>query len=268
MSSTIQKFVEQTCDLVDLSSDNDIAVIKTEQASMTPTSKSMVSGNQIQKTPADVIAEEIQLIDQLHEKVELYNFTSISSSNTPIIQPRMQTIQTKASDFELKNNSPSKLSSSSSSSFSSVDSMTSDQRSVYVGSVDYSTTVMQLKQFFKGCGGIQRAKIISNPYDGKSKGFAYIEFMSVESVELALALNGTYLNGRMIIVLKKRTNRPGLSSTNRIPRGFRGQAVSSSIGNGTRAYSERLYKGVGDSRYKIVRNPQGLSGHASSYTPY
>lgn len=249
MSSTMQKSVKKISD-VDLSNDNDSAVIRTEQ-----TSKSEESGKQNQKIPADAIADEIKLLDQLHEEVALYNLSSISSSNTAIVQPRVT------------NNSPSKLSSSSSS--TTVDSMTSDQRSVYVGGVEYSSTITQLKQVFKGCGGIQRAKIITNPHDGTSKGFAYIEFVSMESVESALALSGTYLNGRMITVLKKRANRPGLCSTNRIPRGLRARhAACSTRGHGMRGYSERLYRGAGDSRYKIVRNPQGLSGRGSFYTPY
>lgn len=262
MSSTVQKSIEHNSDFIDLTKP------EPEKADILPTSTSDASAVQKQKTSAEVYAEELKILDQLHEEVALYNYSSnlaTSSSNTAIIGPR---VLTKSSEIGVASYSPSKLSSSSSST-SSVDSMTSDQRSVYVGGVEYSTTAIQLKQLFKGCGDIQRANIITNRHDGTSKGFAYIEFASMESVESALALNGTYLNGRMITVLKKRTNLPGLCSTNRAPRGFRArQATYSSRGHGTRGYSERLSRGVGDHRYKIVRNSQGQRCRGSFYSPY
>lgn len=243
----MQKSVEQICDLVN--DDNDNIVIKTE-ADVVKTSKSEVSANQKQKTPAEIIAEEIKLLDELHEEVAIYNSTShVSSSNMAVIHPRMENI------------SPSSMSTCS-----SVDSTTCDQRSVYVGGVEYSTTVTQLKQLFKGCGAIQRATIITNAYDGTPKGFAYIEFLSMESVESALALNGSYLNGRMLNVLKKRTNRPGMCCTNRIPRGFRARQAACTVrGHGARGYAERLHRGVRDTRYSIIRNARG---RGSFYTPY
>lgn len=59
--------------------------------------------------------------------------------------------------------------------------------------------------------------------DGHPKGFAYIEFASKDFVETALAMNETLFRGRQIKVMSKRTNRPGLCTTNRIPRGMRGR---------------------------------------------
>jgi polyadenylate-binding protein 2 len=57
-----------------------------------------------------------------------------------------------------------------------------------------------------------------------SKGFAYIEFTEKESVDASLALDGSILCGRQIKVMPKRTNRPGVSSTDRGGRGgFRGR---------------------------------------------
>lgn len=100
-----------------------------------------------------------------------------------------------------------------------------DNRSIYVGNVDYGATAEELEAHFHGCGAINRVTILCNKIDGHPKGFAYIEFASKDFVETALAMNETLFRGRQIKVSSKRTNRPGLCTTNRIPRGFRGRGA-------------------------------------------
>lgn len=99
-----------------------------------------------------------------------------------------------------------------------------DARSVYVGNVDYGATAEELEQHFHGCGSINRVTILCNKYDGNPKGFAYVEFSDKDSTDTAMALDDSLFRGRQIKVLPKRTNKPGISSTNRPPRGsFRGR---------------------------------------------
>lgn len=99
-----------------------------------------------------------------------------------------------------------------------------DSRSIYVGNVDYGATAEELEAHFHGCGAINRVTILTNKYDGHPKGFAYIEFSEKDSVKLATAMDDSLFRGRQIKVLSKRTNRPGLSTTNRYPyRGVRGR---------------------------------------------
>lgn len=105
-----------------------------------------------------------------------------------------------------------------------------DNRSVYVGNVDYGASAEELEAHFHGCGTINRVTILCNKADGHPKGFAYIEFGSKEFVETALAMNETLFRGRQIKVMAKRTNRPGISTTNRFPRGFRGRSARISRG--------------------------------------
>ena len=50
-----------------------------------------------------------------------------------------------------------------------------DDKSVYIGNVDYSTTPEQLKNHFKSCGSIERVTILVNKYTGRPKGFAYVD---------------------------------------------------------------------------------------------
>jgi len=99
-----------------------------------------------------------------------------------------------------------------------------DARSVYVGNVDYGATAEELEQHFHGCGSINRVTILCNKYDGNPKGFAYVEFADKDSVDTAMALDDSLFRGRQIKVLPKRTNKPGVSTSNRPPRGrgFRG----------------------------------------------
>ncbi|XP_050306046.1 polyadenylate-binding protein 2 isoform X2 [Anthonomus grandis grandis] len=106
-----------------------------------------------------------------------------------------------------------------------------DNRSVYVGNVDYGATAEELEQHFHGCGSINRVTILCNKFDGHPKGFAYIEFSDREAVQTAMAMDDSLFRGRQIKVMAKRTNRPGISSTNRPPRGrgastFRGSRGS------------------------------------------
>ena len=98
------------------------------------------------------------------------------------------------------------------------DKMVTDARSIYVGNVDYSTTAKELAQHFQGCCVVNRVTILCNKFNGHPKGFAYIEFTDQDSVQMALALDESLLRGRQIKVMPKRTNKPGISTTDRAPR--------------------------------------------------
>lgn len=99
------------------------------------------------------------------------------------------------------------------------DKIEADARSIYVGNVDYGATAEELEQHFHGCGSVNRITILCNKFDGTPKGFAYIEFADKDSLTTAMALDESLFRGRQIKVMPKRTNRPGLSTSNRPPRG-------------------------------------------------
>merc|ERR1719245_2138246 len=99
-----------------------------------------------------------------------------------------------------------------------------DSRSVYIGNVDYAATAEELEQHFHGCGSINRVTILCNKFDGHPKGFAYVEFTDKDSVQTAMALDDSLFRGRQIKVMPKRTNKPGISTTNRPPRGRGGRS--------------------------------------------
>jgi len=97
-----------------------------------------------------------------------------------------------------------------------------DNRSVYVGNVDYGATADELEIHFNGCGPVNRVTILCDRFSGHPKGFAYIEFSDRDSVQTAISLDETLFRGRVLKVMPKRTNMPGISTTDRGgPRGGR-----------------------------------------------
>ncbi|XP_017782473.1 PREDICTED: polyadenylate-binding protein 2-A-like [Nicrophorus vespilloides] len=138
------------------------------------------------------------------------------------------------------------------------DKIKADNNSVYVGNVDYGTTQEALEAHFNGCGVVNRITIPLNKFNGNPKGFAYIEFCEPSSVELAMKMDESLLRGRQIKVMPKRTNRPGFSTTNRLPRrggaGYRGRGSH----RPSRGFSGRF------------THPRGYSGHRGNnhFTPY
>lgn len=90
-----------------------------------------------------------------------------------------------------------------------------DMKSIWIGNVDYNATAQQLVDYFSSCGIVERVTIQCNKFTGRPKGFAYMEFNKPNSVESALSLNGTLFCGRTIQVMPKRSNVPGISTTDR-----------------------------------------------------
>merc|ERR1740128_1103929 len=119
-----------------------------------------------------------------------------------------------------------------------------DERSVYIGNVDYAATAEEVEQHFHGCGSINRVTILCNKFDGQPKGFAYVEFTDKDSVSTAMALDESLFRGRQIKVMPKRTNKHGISSTNRPPRG-RGARGRPARGRGGFGYIRRPRRGRG-----------------------
>lgn len=81
-----------------------------------------------------------------------------------------------------------------------------DLKSVYVGNVDYGSTSIELGEHFELCGDVTRVTILSNKVTGHPKGFAYLEFSSVEEATQALAMDASAFRGRRLKVRPKRNN--------------------------------------------------------------
>lgn len=71
--------------------------------------------------------------------------------------------------------------------------------SIFVGNLSYDTTEESLAAFFESCGKVTGARIAYGQ-DGNPRGFAHVDFASVDSVEKAVAKSGSKVDGRAIRV--------------------------------------------------------------------
>ena len=79
---------------------------------------------------------------------------------------------------------------------------------VYVGNLSYDLSEEDLKSAFEEYGEVTSAKIISDRYSGRSKGFGFIEMTSDEEGKAAIeGLTGKELGGRAIVVNEARPKR-------------------------------------------------------------
>ena len=80
---------------------------------------------------------------------------------------------------------------------------------LYVGNLPYNVTEDQLQQHFAQHGSVLSARIITDKFSGRSKGFGFVEMSSDQDAEKAIsALNGTDFEGRNIVVSEARPQAP------------------------------------------------------------
>ena len=72
---------------------------------------------------------------------------------------------------------------------------------IYVGNVPYAATEEDLEELFGEYGPVATATIIRDRYDGRSKGFGFVEMENQEDGERAIeALDGQEMMGRPLKV--------------------------------------------------------------------
>jgi len=80
---------------------------------------------------------------------------------------------------------------------------------LYVGNLPYNVTEERLQQHFAQHGPVVSARIITDKFSGRSKGFGFVEMASTQEAEKATtALNGTDFEGRNIVVSEARPQAP------------------------------------------------------------
>jgi RNA recognition motif-containing protein len=74
---------------------------------------------------------------------------------------------------------------------------------IFVGSLPFGLEEAELKEIFEEYGEVASAKIISDKFSGRSKGFGFIEMPDEDNAKRAIdELNGAELDGRTIVVNK------------------------------------------------------------------
>lgn len=86
---------------------------------------------------------------------------------------------------------------------------------LYVGNLPYTVAEAKLQEHFAKHGNVVSARIITDKFSGRSKGFGFVEMSSDDEAQKAIsALNGTDFEGRNIVVSEarpqeQRAPRPG-----------------------------------------------------------
>jgi RNA recognition motif-containing protein len=76
---------------------------------------------------------------------------------------------------------------------------------LYVGNLPYSVAEAKLQEHFAKHGNVVSARIITDKFSGRSKGFGFVEMSSEDEAQRAIsALNGTDFEGRNIVVSEAR----------------------------------------------------------------
>ena len=76
---------------------------------------------------------------------------------------------------------------------------------IYVGGLPYHVTEDQLQELFSAHGAVESARVITDRYTGRSRGFGFVEMSSEEEAQKAIQkLNGTELEGRTLTVNEAR----------------------------------------------------------------
>jgi len=73
----------------------------------------------------------------------------------------------------------------------------SESNTVFVGNLGFRTTENGIREFFYDCGEIKDVRI-SLDEEGRSRGFAYVEFETSQAAKTALEYNGADLDGRYL----------------------------------------------------------------------
>lgn len=80
---------------------------------------------------------------------------------------------------------------------------------IYVGGLPYATDEQQLSDLFAQHGSVASARVITDKFTGRSRGFGFVEMASEEEAKTAIeALHGTELDGRTLTVNEARPQEP------------------------------------------------------------
>ncbi len=76
---------------------------------------------------------------------------------------------------------------------------------LYVGNLPYSVTDEKLSEMFSQHGTVESARVITDKYSGRSKGFGFVEMTTDDEARVAIEkINGQEIEGRKLNVNEAR----------------------------------------------------------------
>ncbi|XP_060882245.1 RNA-binding protein 34 [Labrus mixtus] len=119
------------------------------------------------------------------------------------------------------------------------------KRSVFVGNLSFEINELAVRRHFEECGAVEAVRLVRDQNSGLGKGFGYVLFESADSVQLALELNGTKLEGRSVRV-KRSVKKEKLKKTD--GKGTTGKAGRGPAKGPTKGPMKGPFKGPGRER--------------------
>jgi len=81
---------------------------------------------------------------------------------------------------------------------------------IYVGNIAYELSEDELREAFSSYGEVESARIITDRFTGRSKGFGFVEMTDDEQAQKAIdEMNGRELSGRALRVNEARPRPAG-----------------------------------------------------------
>lgn len=121
---------------------------------------------------------------------------------------------------------------------------------IYVGNLSWNLKDQDLSNLFASHGEVASAKIVTDKFTNRSKGFGFVEMPNDDQAQAAIAaLNGTEVDGRNIVVNESRPKQEG---------GGGGGFKKRSFGGGG-------YKGGGGGGYKKGGGSGGYNRDRGGY---
>jgi len=75
------------------------------------------------------------------------------------------------------------------------------QNKLFVGSLPWATDDAELNQMFSQFGEVVSARVMTDKFTGRSRGFGFVEFANeADAAKAVAALDGSNLGGRQIVV--------------------------------------------------------------------
>lgn len=123
---------------------------------------------------------------------------------------------------------------------------------IYAGNLSWNLKDQDLQNLFAEHGEVSSAKIVTDKFTGRSKGFGFVEMPNDDQAQAAIAaLNGTEHDGRNIVVNESRPKQEG---------GGGGGFKKRSFGGGGGGY-----KGGGGGGFKKGGNGGGYNRDRGGY---
>lgn len=116
---------------------------------------------------------------------------------------------------------------------------------IYVGNISWNLKDQDLANLFASYGEVTSAKIITDKFTNRSKGFGFVEMANDAEAQAAIAaLNGSDVDGRQIIVNESRPKQEG---------------------GGGGGFKKRPYGGGGGGGFKKGGYNKGGGGYGGGY---